>query len=128
MCALAAFSADLNRLFERPASIARLSACNPNDPVVLFRGLKTPRDLSLPQRIWLGRKIAKVGRGAFVTSLKQRLSTPAQSSQNKPFTFADVFSDAENLRNRIARPHPSLKTLPMRCYFLGLLRGNSIES
>src|SRR6266851_9558849 len=66
-------------------------------PYTVYRW--TPPELSLPEKIWLGGEIAKVGRKAFATALKQRLSTPARGSNNKPFTFADVLGDAEKVGN-----------------------------
>jgi Sel1 repeat len=63
----------------------------------------TPPKLSAPERIWLGGEIAKVGRAAFVASLKRRLSDPRPSNPNKSFTFAAVLSDAEKLNTHPAR-------------------------
>src|SRR5712691_1602306 len=76
-----------------------------------------PPELSVPEKIWLGREIAKVGRKAFATSLKQRLSTPVRGTNNKPFTFADVLRDAELLSNGNRAQSP----LPMRVILAALL-------
>jgi hypothetical protein len=64
-----------------------------------------PPELPLSERISLGEQIAKVGREAFVDSLKLRLSTHS-SSTNNSFTFADIIYDAQR---RQAKPPRSLK-------------------
>ena len=80
-----------------------------------------PPELSLTERIWLGGKIAKIGRKAFAFSLKQRLSPPARRSKNnKCFTFADLFNDAEMLSNRShAQARPSMKAVLAALLFFG---------
>ena len=72
-----------------------------------------PPDLPVPERIWLGGEIAKVGKKPFVVSLKRRLGPKAQNSSNKSFTFADIIRDAENMNKGIpAEPrHPLVMQL-----------------
>jgi len=63
-----------------------------------------PPELALQERIWLGGEITKVGRKAFAASLKRRLSAPRRGANSKTFTFADVLSDAENIRASSSPP------------------------
>ena len=58
----------------------------------------TPPDLSTQERIRLGGEIARVGRKEFVYALRMRLCNSAQPSHAKPFTLADVISDAAQYR------------------------------
>jgi hypothetical protein len=59
----------------------------------------TPPALTLPERIWLGGEIAKVGRKAFATSLKRSLSDSSNWSNCKPLRFDEILRDAERLRD-----------------------------
>src|SRR5262249_61340691 len=58
----------------------------------LFRW--TPPELSLSEKIWLGREILKVGPDVFAAALKKRLAAP--STKEKSFTWNDVFEDIRN--------------------------------
>ncbi len=78
-----------------------------------------PPELSRPEKIWLGGEIAKVGRKAFVRSLKQRLSKPARGSNNKPFTLAEVLGDAEKLSNGSRQSRPSMIAVLAASLFVG---------
>jgi hypothetical protein len=85
-------------------------------PYTIYRW--TPPELSLPEKIWLGEEVAKVGRGAFVTSLKRRLGTPARGSNNRPFTFADVLRDAEKV-GHASQSRPPMKAVLAALLFVG---------
>ena len=82
-------------------------------PYYFFRW--TPPELSLPERISLGREIAKVGRKPFVDALKRRLGTVHGPSSNKPFTFADVLDDAQK---PLAQPPATIGGLLLAIVFL----------
>lgn len=81
----------------------------------------TPPELSVSEKIWLGGEIAKVGRKAFAVSLRRKLGPPTRnSSNNKPFTFADVLRDAENMNkgNRL-QPKPTMLAVLVALLFFG---------
>jgi hypothetical protein len=85
-------------------------------PYTIYRW--TPPEFSSPEKIWLGGQIAKVGRKAFATSLKKRLSTPDREAKNKPFTFADVLADANTVYTKPYAP-PSISAALAGLIFLG---------
>ena len=80
----------------------------------------TPPELSSSEKIWLGGEIAKVGRKAFATAFKQRVSAPARGPNNTPFTFAEILTDAKKLRDGArARPAPPMRAVLVAILFFG---------
>ena len=86
-------------------------------PYTIYRW--TPPELSWSEKIWLGEEVAKVGRKAFVTSLKRRLGAPALGrNNNKSFTFVDVLRDAEMLNNG-SQPRLTMRKVLVALLFFG---------
>ena len=80
----------------------------------------SPPELSPSERIWLGEEIAKVGRKAFVTALKQKLSAPARAPNTRSFTFSEIITDAKRLRDeKRARPGPPMWAVAVTLLFFG---------
>src|SRR5262249_28764784 len=53
-----------------------------------------PPELSLSEKLWLGKEILKVGPDVFAKALKTRLTDT--TAQKKPFTWNDIFEDIRN--------------------------------
>jgi hypothetical protein len=51
-------------------------------------------ELSLSEKVWLGKEILKAGPSAFAAAFKKRLFSPAYDQKDKPIAWADVFADA----------------------------------
>jgi hypothetical protein len=73
----------------------------------------TPPELSLPEKVWLGKKILKVGPNVFAAALKKRL---ADVSNKKPFTWDDIFED---IKNPPSSPATSTKVLATSAVAVG---------
>ena len=80
----------------------------------------TPPEFTLQEQIELGEDIARVGRKAFVTAFKQRLSTWSPGSKPKPFTFADILDDAQTKQQQPpTTPKEWITGLSLISLFLG---------
>ncbi len=77
-----------------------------------------PPNLSVSEKVALGRQISRVGRKPFVAALKARLSPPTPHSRAEPFTYADVLRDAQKMRDgNLDRTRPSLVLIILSILF-----------